>query len=104
VVEYGPDKTGVPGPIPGSRILRGFMLNFITTNGQATKMKKLKYKQYICSYGTIVVYENGEVEFVPFKSVELNDEVYGTDQEDLDFENGEACELIAEDEEEFEEE
>jgi hypothetical protein len=80
------------------------MLNFITTHGKTVKMKKLKYKQYLCSYGSIILYEDNSVEFIPFQSVDLNDELYGTEQDELDFDNNETCELIAEDETEFEEE
>jgi len=80
------------------------MLNFITTNGRTIKMKKLKYKQYLCSYGSIILYEDETVEFIPMLSVDLDEKLYGSEDDDLDFDNNEGCELVAEDEAEFEEE
>lgn len=53
----------------------------------------VKYNQYACSYGAIIVFENGYVEFIP------NNE----DDTDLDFDDGEACELLGEGVEDFSE-
>jgi hypothetical protein len=61
--------------------------------GRSDNQMLMKYKQYACSYGSIIVYENDEVEFIPNNS----------DNTDLDFDNSEACELVDEDVEEFEE-
>ena len=55
----------------------------------------VKYKQYACSYGAIIVFENGYVEFIP------NNED-GTDL-DLDFDDTEVCELLGEDVKDFSE-
>lgn len=54
---------------------------------------KVKYKQYAVDSGAIIVYEDGDVCFIP----NLN-------EEELDFDNEEWGELMAEDEEEFENE
>jgi len=53
-------------------------------------MKKLKYKEYICSYGCIYVYEDDTVEFVP--------SLYDDNGEftEMDFENSEMCDLLDE--------
>lgn len=51
----------------------------------------LRYKQYMCSQGCVITYENGSVEFIPWC-----DEIA-----DLDFNEREECELVDEGEEEF---
>ena len=53
-------------------------------------MEKLKYKEYICSYGCIYVYEDNTIEFVP--------SIYDDNGEfiDMDFENSEMCDLLDE--------
>lgn len=64
-------------------------------------MKQLKYKQYCCSYGNVILYEDGTVDFIPFLSVNINETLAMSELEDLDFDNTETCELLAEDVAEF---
>lgn len=66
-------------------------------------MKQLKYKQYWCSYGNIIIYEDGSVAFVPFLSVNINETLAMSELDDLDFDNDETCEFLTEDVAEFEE-
>jgi hypothetical protein len=44
----------------------------------------VKYNQYNCSKGVVLVYENGYVEFIP----------YYDDSDDLDFDNNEELVLM----------
>ena len=66
--------------------------------------KQLKYKQYSCSYGDILLYEDGSVEFIPLLSVSINETLAMSELDNLDFDNNETCEFLAEDVAEFEEE
>ena len=68
------------------------------------KMKQLKYKQYSCSYGDVLLFEDGSVDFIPLLSVTINETLAMSELDDLDFDNSETCEFLTEDEAEFEEE
>lgn len=51
---------------------------------------EVKYKQYSCSYGAIIVYENEHIEFIPNKKYT-----------GLNFDKSETCILVDEDTEYF---
>jgi hypothetical protein len=70
---------------------------------EGPKMKQLKYKLYACSYGSILLYEDGTVEFIPMLSITVNETLAMSELDDLDFDNNEVCEFLDEDIEEFEE-
>jgi len=58
------------------------------------KKNTLKYRQFKTAYGAILVYEDDTVQFIPSNWVS---EAKGFN-DDLDFDNFEIAELIAEDE------
>ncbi len=64
----------------------------------------MKYKEYACSYGSIFVYEDGDVEFVPYEGLNNPDYDVEPDQEvnvTLDIDALELCDLIEESETEL---
>ena len=68
------------------------------------KTKQLKYKQYSCNYGDVLLFEDGSVDFIPLLSVTINETLAMSELDDLDFDNSETCEFLIEDEAEFGEE